>query len=56
MTLGRKILLGAVVATFIIAKFYFLTHTNRALAFATIPAFLLILSSPTEAGATEPKI
>ncbi len=56
MGLGRKLLLGAVVVTFIAAKVYFLFSTRKSLALAAIPAFILILSTPQEAGAKEPKI
>lgn len=56
MSTGRKILLGVVVATFLAAKFYFLLSPKKSLAFAAVPALLLILSSPVSAGASEPKI
>lgn len=56
MSVGRKLLLGVVVATFLAAKFYFMFSPKKSLLYAAIPAFLLILSSPANAGASEPKI
>jgi len=47
----RIVAIGAFVAGFLALKVYFLFHTPKALAWAAVPAFLLILSEPSEAGA-----
>jgi hypothetical protein len=56
MTLGNKIILGLVVAVFLAAKIYFLFSPTKSLAMAAIPALLLIASTPSSAGATEPSM
>jgi hypothetical protein len=54
MTLENKFILGLIVAVFLTAKLYFLFNTPKSLAAAAVPALLLILSSPQDAGANEP--
>lgn len=47
--------MGAAVLTFVAAKIYFLFSTRKSLALAAIPAVILILSTPVEAGASDEK-
>lgn len=54
MTIENKLILGLVIAVFLAAKLYFLFSPAKSIAIAAIPAALLILSSPQDAGAGEP--
>jgi hypothetical protein len=42
------------IGIFLAAKLYFIFNTPKSLAVAAIPAVLLILSAPQDAGASEP--
>ena len=56
MTIGNKFALGLIIAVFFTAKLYFLFSPAKSLAVAAIPALLLIVSTPSSAGATEPNM
>ena len=56
MTIQNKLILALVIGAFLAAKLYFLFNTPKSIAVAAIPAMLLILSSPQDAGASEPSM
>lgn len=56
MTFTRGLILALTVGLFLAAKLYFLFNTPKSLAVAAIPAAILILSTPQDAGASEPAL
>ncbi len=53
MSLGRKIALGAGAVIFLAAKIFFAVKTPKAIGLASLPALILILSSPVSTSATD---